>query len=99
MEEEITESSCALGGDGEIREMLLYTVRSLVNHPDDVEIVFISDRTRSVFYIYTHPEDLGELIGNGGQTARALQTIAGASGMKMGRRLTMDIVAKASRSR
>jgi uncharacterized protein len=77
--------------------MLLHTVRSLVNYPDDVEIVIVSDPENSVFCIETHPADLNELIGAGGQTARALKTILAASGMKLGRRMTLDIVQKGRR--
>jgi len=93
----VTASSYPDTGDHGIREMLLYTVRSLVSHPDDVEIVLISEQANSIFCIYTHPEDLDELIGRGGQTAKALRTIVGASGMKLGRRLTLDTDQKASR--
>ena len=77
--------------------MLLHTVRSLVNYPDDVEIVIVSEPESSVFCIKAHQEDLNELIGAGGQTARALQIILAASGMKLGRRMTLDIVQKERR--
>jgi predicted RNA-binding protein YlqC (UPF0109 family) len=87
-----TTSSSVDGGEGKVREMLLYTVRSLVNHPDEVEVILVSYPEGALFRIHTHPEDLSELIGNGGQTGRALQTILGASGMKLGRRMTLDIV-------
>jgi uncharacterized protein len=96
LEGKVTASSCGRG-DREVREMLLHTVRSLVNYPDDVEIVLVSEPDNSVFCIEAHPEDLNELIGAGGQTARALQTILGASGMKLGRRMTLDIVQKERR--
>jgi len=66
----MTTSSIAGRGNREIREMLLYIARSLVDHPD----------------------------GTGGQTARALKSIAGASGRKIGRCLTLDIVPEAGRS-
>jgi predicted RNA-binding protein YlqC (UPF0109 family) len=66
--------------------MLLYPVHSLVDHPDDVEIVLISDSESATFCIQAHPEDLCEPIGRAGQTARALQTIVSAGGMKLGRR-------------
>jgi predicted RNA-binding protein YlqC (UPF0109 family) len=78
--------------------MLLYTVRSLVNHPDDVEIGLTSDPAGSVFWIHVHPEDLEELTGSRGQTARALQIIVGASGMKLGRRLVVEVVETARRT-
>jgi predicted RNA-binding protein YlqC (UPF0109 family) len=96
LEGKVTASICGKG-DREVREMLLHTVRSLVNYPGDVEIVIVSERENSLFCIETHPEDLNELIGAGGQTARALQTILAASGMKLGRRMILEIVLKGRR--
>ncbi len=96
MEGKVTASSGGRG-DREAREMLLHTVRSLVNYPGDIGIVIVSEPDNSVFCIETHTEDLNELIGAGGQTARALQTILAASGMKLGRRMTLDIVQKERR--
>jgi len=85
-------------GDREIREMLMHVVCPLVDHPDDVEIVLISDAESAVFCIQAHPKDLDQLIGRGGQTARSLRTIVNACGMKLGRRLSVDFVEKASRT-
>ena len=98
MNVEVTASSYTDHGERKVREMVLYTVRSLVNHPADVEIVLTSDSASSVFYIHAHPEDLEELIGNLRQTAKALQIIVSASGMKLGRRLLVEVVEKASRT-
>lgn len=53
-----------------------------------------SDPESSVLCIHTHPEDLDELIGKDGQTARAFQAVVAVSVREMGRRLTLDIVAK-----
>jgi predicted RNA-binding protein YlqC (UPF0109 family) len=93
----ITTSNIPAEGDREIREMLLSVLRSLVNHPDVVEIVLLTYPEGSIFCIHAHPGDVSKLIGNGGKTARALQCIVGASGRKLGRRLTLDIVPGAAR--
>ena len=77
--------------------MLLFVVRSLVDHPDQTEIILISDAEGSIFCIHTHPHDVAKLTGNGGQIERALSCIVVGSGMKIGRRLTIDIVKESSR--
>jgi predicted RNA-binding protein YlqC (UPF0109 family) len=92
-------SNITAEGEREIREMLLFVVRSLVDHPDQTEIVLVSDPEGSIFCIHTHPRDVANLTGNGGQIERALSCIIVGSGRKIGRRLTIDIVHEASRSR
>jgi predicted RNA-binding protein YlqC (UPF0109 family) len=76
--------------------MLLYVVRSLVNHPDDAEIILLSHPGGSIFCVHVDPGDVGKLMGNYGQTASALRCIAGASGRKAGRHPSLDIVQGAS---
>jgi len=77
--------------------MLLFVVRSLVDHPDQTEILLLPHQGGSTFSVHVHPEDLGKLIGNCGQTARALQIIVGASGTKLGQCFRLDIVQETSR--
>ena len=73
-------------------EMLLLVVRSIADHPEDVEVGFISDEEGEAFQVRAHGEDLGRLIGKNGQTAKALQAIINASGKRNGRRYQLDIV-------
>ena len=39
-----------------------------------------------------HPEDLGKVIGRQGRTAKAMRTLLGASGMKLHKRFTLEIL-------
>ena len=39
-----------------------------------------------------HPSDLGKVIGRQGRTAKSIRTILGAAGMKMKKRLTLEIL-------
>ena len=73
-----------------MEEMLLFVVRSLVDHPEEVEVEFLSDE--EVFQVLAHQSDLGRLIGKNGQTAKALELILNANGKKTGRRYHLDIV-------
>jgi len=80
-----------------IREMLLFVARSLVDHPNQIEIVLTSDSEGSIFRIHAHPRDVANLTGNRGHIARALSCVIVGSGKKIGRRLTIDIVQETSR--
>jgi predicted RNA-binding protein YlqC (UPF0109 family) len=74
--------------------MLLYAVGSLVDHPDDAEIILLSHSGVSIFYIHIHPADVAKPIENGGQTTRALPCIVGAVERKLSQSPTLDIVQK-----
>jgi predicted RNA-binding protein YlqC (UPF0109 family) len=45
-----------------------------------------------VIELRVHPEDLGKVIGRQGRTAKAMRTILGAAGMKLRKRLTLEIL-------
>lgn len=85
-------STVANGRESAMEEMLLFVVRSLVDHPEDVEVEFLSDEEGEVFQVLAHQSDLGRLIGKNGQTAKALELILNANGKKIGRRYHLDIV-------
>ncbi len=48
---------------------------NLVDHPDDVTVDILRRDDRDVFRVTVHAEDLGKVIGKGGQTARALRVL------------------------
>ena len=85
-------STVASGRESAMEEMLLFVVRSLVDHPEEVEVEFLSDEEGEVFQVLAHQSDLGRLIGKNGQTAKALELILNANGKKIGRRYHLDIV-------
>ena len=87
------EASARAGGDARaIQEMLLFVVRSLADHPDDVAVALISGEEGDVFEVQVHVADIGRIIGKNGQTVRALHAIVNANAMKSGRRFHVDIV-------
>ena len=81
--------------DGEVSEMLLTIVRSLVDKPEQVEIVPVPDEVSTTFRIWVDPTDVGKVIGMNGRTARALRTIVGANASKMRRSFSLDILERA----
>ena len=82
--------------DDDISDMLLTVVRSLVDKPEQVEIVPVPEAASTTFRIWVDPTDVGKVIGMNGRTARALRTIVGANASKMRRSFSVDILERSS---
>jgi uncharacterized protein len=75
----------------EVLEMLLSVVRSLVDHPEEVRVSFITEGTVTLFQVRSSAKDIGKLIGSKGRTAKALRIILAANAMKLKRNFQLDI--------
>ncbi len=75
-----------------LRELLAFLARSLVEHPDKVEISEIVEPDALVFEIRVAESDLGRIIGRQGRTAKALRTVMAAASAKQKRRVIVDII-------
>ncbi len=65
---------------------------ALVNHPEEVEVRSVEGQQVIVLELCVHPEDLGRVIGRHGRTAEALRTVLGAAGMKLQKRVKVEII-------
>jgi predicted RNA-binding protein YlqC (UPF0109 family) len=92
MHGQIDASAAAGGGEQAIEDLLLYIARSLVDHSEDVKVQFVSDEEGAAFQIQAHEDDLGQLIGKKGQTARALESIVNSNRRRSGCHYHLDIV-------
>ena len=75
-----------------MKELVEAIARALVDHPEDVQVKSVEASQVTVLELRVHPEDLGKVIGRQGRTAKAIRTLLGASGMKVRRRFTLEIV-------
>ena len=78
--------------DLEIREMLLAVIQSLVDQPEQVELLYVAEGHEVAFQVRTSPKDAGKVIGKNGRTARAIRMILVGSGMKNDRVYSFDLV-------
>jgi predicted RNA-binding protein YlqC (UPF0109 family) len=49
-----------------------------------------------VYELYSHPQDLGKVIGRQGRIVHAIRTLLGAIGMKLHKRFTLQVVTDSS---
>jgi uncharacterized protein len=75
-----------------MRELVESIAKALVDYPDEVQVKMVEGTQVTVLELRTHPQDLGKVIGREGRTAKAIRTLLGASGMKLHKRFTLEII-------
>ena len=66
--------------------------KSLVDSPDEVKVSEVEGEKTTVYELRVAQPDLGKVIGKQGKTARAMRTILGAAGTKLGKRCVLEIL-------
>jgi len=75
-----------------MKELLELIAKSLVDHPEQVEVSEIEGEHTTVLELRVAREDLGKVIGKQGRTARSIRTILGSAGMKLRKRIVFEII-------
>jgi predicted RNA-binding protein YlqC (UPF0109 family) len=75
-----------------MKELLEAMAKVLVDYPDQVRVRAIEGEEVIVLELRAHPSDLGKVIGRQGRTALAMRTILGAAGMKLRKRVKLEIL-------
>ena len=75
-----------------MKELVEQMARALVDHPDEVQVRAVEREQTTVLELRVAPSDLGKVIGRQGRTARSMRTILSAAGMKLKKRLTLEIL-------
>jgi predicted RNA-binding protein YlqC (UPF0109 family) len=75
-----------------MKELLELIARSLVDHPDQVEVTEVDGEQATVLELKVAPDDLGKVIGKQGRTARSIRTILSSTGMKLRKRVVFEII-------
>ncbi|MGA7794529.1 MAG: KH domain-containing protein [Candidatus Acidiferrales bacterium] len=66
--------------------------KALVDYPDQVQVRAIEGEEVTVLELRVHPSDLGKVIGRQGRMAESIRIILGAAGMKLRKRVTVEIL-------
>jgi predicted RNA-binding protein YlqC (UPF0109 family) len=76
----------------EMKGLVESMARALVDSPDEVIVKEVEGERTTVFELRVATSDLGKVIGKQGKTARAMRTILGAAGTKIGKRCVLEIL-------
>ncbi|PMW46224.1 RNA-binding protein [Pseudomonas sp. GW460-11-11-14-LB11] len=76
----------------ELRELVEYMAKALVDLPDQVQVKQIEGEQTTVIELKVAKEDLGKVIGKQGRTARAIRTILNGASTKLRKRTVLEII-------
>lgn len=75
-----------------MKALIEYIAKSLVDHPEEVQVSEVEGEQTSVLELRVSKEDLGKVIGKQGRTARAMRTILSAASTKSKKRTVLEIL-------
>ncbi len=73
------------------QEFVEYIVKALVDHPEDVKTERSVDEMGVLITLHLNPQDMGQVIGRQGQTAKAIRTLLRVVGAKRKARVNLKI--------
>lgn len=73
------------------QEFLEFAIKSIVDNPDDVKVTRSVDEMGVLLTLKVNPEDMGQIIGRQGSTAKALRTMLRVIGAKHNARINLKI--------
>ena len=73
------------------QNFLEYVVKALVDNPNDVKVDRKVDEMGVLLTLHVNPENMGQVIGRSGNTAKALRPLLRVVGMKHNARVTLKI--------
>lgn len=76
----------------DVRQLIEEIAKALVDIPEEVVVHEVRGEQVTVLELKVAPSDLGKVIGKQGRTARSIRTLLGATGMKLNRRFTLEIL-------
>jgi predicted RNA-binding protein YlqC (UPF0109 family) len=75
-----------------MKELVTQIAQALVDHPDQVEVKVIEGENSVILELKVASDDIGKVIGKGGQTAKAIRKILSAAGTKLRKKTLLQII-------
>ena len=73
------------------QQFVEFVVKALVDHPEDVKTERIVDEMGVLITLFLNSQDMGQVIGRMGQTAKAIRTLLRVVGAKHKARVNLKI--------
>lgn len=74
-----------------MKELLLFVARSLVDHPEDVQVSETEGPEAIILELSVAADDMGKVIGKQGRIAKAIRSVIRAATPKDGKPVFVDI--------
>jgi predicted RNA-binding protein YlqC (UPF0109 family) len=81
------------------KDFLEFVVKSIVDHPDEVKIDRKVDEMGVLLSLSVNPQDMGQVVGRQGTTAKAIRSLLRIVGIKNNARINLKIEEPAGSTR
>lgn len=76
----------------EMQNLVKFMAEALVDHPEQVQVNVVEGENSVILELKVAPDDVGKVIGKGGQTAKAMRKILSAAATKLKKKSLLQIV-------
>ena len=74
-----------------MKELLIYIVENLVDHPEAIEVIETERDGEVILELHVAQEDIGKVIGRQGRIAKEIRTIVRSMASRTGARVSVEI--------
>jgi len=78
--------------DSQFIELIEYIVKAIVDHPEEVSVSEIDNRSSLILEVSVAEDDMGRVIGKGGVVVNSIRTLVQVLATKKGKRVSLEIV-------
>ncbi len=75
-----------------MKELIEYIVKSLVDHPDDVQVAEVAGKAGIVVELRVAPEDMGRIIGKNGRVINSIRALLQVRADKLGQQVSLEVL-------
>lgn len=75
-----------------MRDLIEYIAKTLVDHPEAVEVRQSGSGSRVRLELKVHADDMGRVIGKSGRVANAIRTLLRVAAEREGKQVTLDVL-------
>ena len=75
-----------------MQKLLEFIAKSMVAHPEAVEVTCTEKETATVLQLRVAPDDMGKVIGKQGRIAKAIRAVMKAAASNENKKVIVDIV-------
>ena len=77
---------------GDLQGFVEYVVKSLVDHPEEMEIIPEQNEDHCALRIRCHKDDRGKIIGKRGKTITAIRALVSGAAGRQHKRVSVDVL-------
>ena len=77
---------------GDLQGFVEFVVKSLVDHPEEMEIIPEQDGDHCALRIRCHKDDRGKIIGKRGKTITAIRALVSGAAGRQHKRVSVDVL-------